>query len=337
MKISILDQSPVTAASSPREAVRQTLDLAVAADKLGYHRFWVSEHHNSMSFASASPEIMLTRIAGMTERIRVGSGGVLLGHYSPLKIAEQFRLLECFYPGRIDLGLGRASGADKLATSALHNGGELRDGGFERVAELRRLLAAAPRKDSSYNAVHASPMVESQPEIWILGTSPASAQYAAEHGLPYAFGAFINHEHLVPALETYHRNFRPSAVRQKPYVNLAVFAVACDSEERARQVIKTSELWVVRSFLHKQNVVFPSMAEAAAHSYTPNEELVLQFRRQAAVYGSVDKVASTLRNMTANLMADELTIITITEQFQDRLRSYELLAQALIEREAVSA
>ncbi len=331
MKLNILDQSPIIASATASDAIHETLRLAAAADTMGYHRYWVAEHHNTRSFASASPEILLGRIASLTQRMRVGSGGVLLSLYSPLKIAEQFRMLETLFPARIDLGLGRASGADPATTRALQPHLATAEDGFGRVRELIGYMRKDANTSTSFSEIHAVPPIDSLPEYWILGTSPASARFAADNGLPYAFGSFINNEHCIAALQTYHQHFRPSRLLERPYVALAVFVLAAESDTAARRLVKSSELWVTQTFVHGRNIPFPRMEEAEAHHYDLREQFVLEIRRQAAVYGDVEQVAERLQQLVASLAVNELTIVTICEHFEDRLRSYQLLAEALLD------
>lgn len=329
MKFSILDQSPVSEAGSARQAVDETLNLVCEAEARGYYRYWVAEHHNTRSFASASPEILMGRIASITERIRVGSGGVLLGHYAPLKVAEQFRMLETLFPGRIDMGLGRAGGSDKRTVKALQSGVSDGSDAFARVDELLAYLQKSAPQRSDYNEVHAAPAIDSIPEPWILGTSPASARYAAERGLRYSFGSFINAEHCITALQTYHQHFRPSAYLQKPYSQLAVFALCAESEREAQKLAGSTELWLVQSFVHGRNIPFPPAAKAAEYRYGLPERFVLDMRRQSAIIGNPAQVAERFALLARQLAVDEFAVVTITERYEDRLASYRLLAEAL--------
>ena len=327
IKYNILDQSPVSEGMTPEEAINNTVELAQLADSLGYYRFWVSEHHNTKSFASASPEIFIPRLASVTEKIRVGSGGVLLGHYSPYKIAEQFRLLEALFPGRIDLGIGRASGADSKAVSALGTSREDMENSFAKTSELIAYLRA-PEK-SPHNSVTAVPATGGMPEVWTLGTSPESALYAAKNGLPYAFGSFINDEMCIEVLQTYYQNFRPSELLKEPHIILAVFAICADTKEEAEKLSESSRLWLIRTFLHRENTVFPSYETASKYSYSPEEIMLYTMRRRAALIGDVKGVAEELKVLAKKLAVHEITVVTITHEHKDRLKSYSLLANEL--------
>ena len=325
MKLSILDQSPVVTGTSYEEAINRTLKLAQEADKLGYHRFWVSEHHNTKSFASASPEILLTRIASLTNNIRVGSGGVLLTHYSPLKVAEQFCMLENLFPGRIDLGIGRAGGGDAFTNRSLNPNMLNDDETFNKYNELISYLEQTTTLNKRVKAV---PQINSIPELWVLGTSPASALYAAERGLPYSFGSFINDEQCINSMQMYHQKFTPSKHMAKPYVNHAVYVICAETNDDAIRISRSSELWFIKTFIRKEDVPFPKFEEAVNTVYSPQEEMALDFRRKGTIIGDTDKVKSDLEKLAEKLAVNEFTIVTITDRFEDRLTSYRLLATA---------
>ena len=324
MILSILDQSPIVNGASARDAIHQTLQLAQEAEKLGYKRFWVSEHHNTKSFASASPEILLTKIAACTKKIRVGSGGVLLSHYSPLKVAEQFLMLETLFPKRIDLGIGRAGGGDAFTNRVLNSSAN-NDDAFKKLDELITYLDKERFPGRRVNAV---PAVNVIPELWVLGTSPASAAYAGERGLQYSFGSFINDEHCIQAMQTYHQKFVPSKYLSKPFVNHAVYVICAETDEEAARISKSSELWFVKSFLRREDIPFPTNEDAKDITFSLQEERVLAARRKGTIIGSVQKVKSKLESLAANLVVNEFTIVTITADFEDRLKSYRLLSKA---------
>ncbi|GMR25087.1 MAG: LLM class flavin-dependent oxidoreductase [Ignavibacteria bacterium] len=325
MTLSILDQSPVVTGTSYKKAIDQTLTLAKEAEKLGYHRFWVSEHHNTKSFASASPEILLTRIASLTNNIRVGSGGVLLTHYSPLKVAEQFCMLENLFPGRIDLGIGRAGGGDAFTNRSL-NPNMLDDD--QTLNKFNELISYLEQTTTLNKRVKAVPQINSIPKLWVLGTSPASALYAAERGLPYSFGSFINDEQCISSMQMYHQKFTPSKHLAKPYVNHAVYVICAETNDDAVRISRSSELWFIKTFIRNEDVPFPKYEETQSTVYSPQEEMALDFRRKGTIIGNVDKVKSDLEKLSEKLAVDEFTIVTITDRFEDRLTSYRLLARA---------
>jgi len=324
MKLSILDQSPIVNGMSAGDAIDQTLTLAQEADKLGYYRFWVSEHHNTKSFASASPEILLARIASLTKTIRVGSGGVLLSHYSPLKVAEQFLMLETLFPSRIDLGIGRAGGGDAFTNRVL-NPNMNNDDTFKKLDEL---IAYLDKKKFTGRRVNAVPAIDAFPELWVLGTSSASAVYAGERGLPYSFGSFINDEQCIQAMQTYHQKFTPSNYLSAPLVNHAVYVICAETDDDALRISRSSELWFVKSLLRREDIPFPTNEEVKNADYSLQEEMILAGRRKGTIIGSVDTVKARLNNLASALAVNEFTIVTITANFEDRLKSYRLLSEA---------
>ncbi len=217
LKLSVLDQSPVRAGGNPRQALEETITLAQATENLGYSRYWLAEHHGTEGFAGSSPEILVTRVAAATNTIRVGSGGVMLSHYSPLKVAENFKLLENLYPGRIDLGIGRAPGSDGLTAAALAYGSEI---GIEyfptKIADMMAFLSDEAPASEPFKTVRATPSVPQIPEVWLLGSSDQSAAYAAHFGLAYTFAHFITPQASKPILDYYRANFKPSDMLAAP-------------------------------------------------------------------------------------------------------------------------
>ncbi len=326
MKLSILCQSPVVEGRSAAQAVHETVALARAADDLGYHRFWVAEHHSDRALASASPEVMISHLASITRRMRIGSGGVLLPYYAPLKVAEQFNLLEVLFPGRIDLGLGRAGGSEGRAPQALRSRAD-QGPPFADVDELLTWLGPGSAQ-RSYPEVFATPCPARATPVWILGSSPASARYAAERGLPYVFGAFLDPRHLMAALSTYHQHFQPSRHLERPTVILAWFAVIGETEQDAQQQAASSEAWFVDTFLRGHNRPFPTAATALSASHGPQEQAMLMMKRQACSVGTAEQVLGQLRGLCQQLAVDEVMVVSITDDPARRLRGYELLARA---------
>ena len=326
LELSILCQSPVVEGRTPRDAVRETSELARKADAWGYKRFWVSEHHNDRALAGASPAVMISHLASVTQQIRVGSGGVLLPHHRPLAIAERFNLLEALFPGRIDLGLGRSGGSEGRVAQALDS----RVGKgvpFADVDELRAYLGEGT-KARPFEEVYASPRGPSPPPVWILGSSPASARYAASKGLPYAFGAFLDPRHMMAALATYHQNFEPDPSGSKPRVMVAWVALCAETQGEAERLAASSELWFIETFLRGQNLPFPSQARAEAADYSMQEEALLGFKRQAASVGTPERVLASLEQMGQQLMIDEFMLVSLCADHEARRRSYQLLAEA---------
>jgi luciferase family oxidoreductase group 1 len=330
MKWSILDQSPARQGYTEDTAIRDSLALARLCDRLGFHRYWLSEHHNSAALAGTAPEILVAAIAATTRRIRVGSAGVMLPHYSALKVAEQFRVLEAIAPGRIDLGVGRAPGSDQLTAMALNPHSNAHEEFPRQVYELQAWLTGAALPDEHpFRRVAAHPQGPTSPELWILGSSDYGAQLAAHFGLPYAFAYFFSDGRGVEqALSLYRRNYQPSARYPQPIATICVWALAADSESEARRLASARELWRI-GFDKGQRVPLASPEQAAAYPYTEAERAVIQNMRDKALVGTADQVAGMLRALAERLQLDEIVINTWTFDPVARERSYELLAQAL--------
>lgn len=326
-KLSILDQSPVINGISHSEALRKTIELAEISDKLGFNRYWVSEHHNSESFASASPEILLTAIASVTKSMRAGSGGVLINHYSPFKIAEQFNLLESLFPGRIDLGIGRAPGGDAGIVKALKS---MNSNAFDKTDELIKYMHNSHLK-KKFNNVIAVPSGTGIPEIWILGTSPESAVYAAKNGLRYAFGAFINDEFMLQCFQAYYQNFRPSEFLKQPYLNLALFVICGETDKDAERMSRCSEYWLVHTFLKGKDICFPDEETALKYNFSFEEKMLIEYRRNSALIGNPGMIKNKLTDMAEKYAVHEFTIVTITSENNDRINSYKLIANQMLD------
>jgi len=334
MRLSVLDQSPIRKDGNAATAVAETIALAKACDVLGYHRYWVAEHHNSNSFAGSAPEILVGRIAQETKHLRVGSGGVMLTHYSPLKVAEQFRLLELMTPGRIDLGLGRAPGTDQRTALALQAGpqGWGIDAFPSQVHLLKQFLedasGGAPLPpDHPYLGIHAMPRGESRPEMWLLGSGMHSAVYAAELGLPFSHAYFINTDGSEDACDEYRRRFKPSVWCDRPTISLGVAALVGETEEEAIRLAASRNLWVVR-LLSGNPILFPSPEEALAYELSEQERRMLTTVQKRSIVGTAQEVRARLLALAETHGAEELTVVTITYDFASRLKSYELLSDA---------
>lgn len=333
MRLSVLDQSPIRKGGTPADAVGETIALAKACEVLGYHRYWVAEHHNSNSFAGSCPEILIARLAAETKTMRIGSGGVMLTHYSPLKVAEQFRMLELLAPGRIDLGVGRAPGSDERTARALQAGPQAWgiDAFPSQLMVLRQFLddaAGTPFPDDHpYRGIHAMPKGPSRPEMWVLGSGIHSAVYAAELGLPFSHAHFISPEGSEEACAAYRQRFKPSNWCARPTVSMGVAALAADTAEDARRLSASRNLWVVR-LLTGHPIPFPSPEEALAYDFTEQERTLLRAIEIRSTVGTAGAVRTKLRDLAQRHGADELVVVTITYDYDSRLRSYELLANA---------
>jgi luciferase family oxidoreductase group 1 len=330
MKLSILDQSTAAKGGSEADAIQDTLALARLADTLGYHRYWVSEHHNSGSIVGTAPEVLMAGIAATTRRIRVGSAGVMLPHYSSLKVAEQFRVLEAIAPGRIDLGVGRAPGSDRKTAYALNPQDDMAAEAFPRqVLDLAAWVTGTSLGDNHpFGDIVAHPRGPTSPELWILGSSTYGAQLAAHFGLPYAYAYFFSDgKGVEEALDVYRQRYRPSARYPVPQATICIWALAADTDAEARHLLRTREHWRVG---FEKGVREPLVApeEAAAHAYTDDDQARIDALRRRAFVGTADAVAARLRAEAQRLGLDELVIVTWTFDAAARAHSYTLLAQA---------
>ena len=331
MKLSVLDQSPVSKGSVAADAIGHTLALARHCEALGYARYWLSEHHNSNSIVGSAPEVLMAAIAATTSRIRVGSAGVMLPHYAALKVAEQFRVLEAIAPGRIDLGLGRAPGSDRLTARALNPYASPGADDFpQQIVDLQHWLEGRRMpEDHPYRAITAQPQGPTSPQMWILGSSAYGAQLAAGLGLPYAYAYFFSDgQGVEQALELYRQNYRPSARFPVPQATICVWALAADSQAEAQRQLMTREHWRVR---FEQGLLGPLVApeEAAAYPYSQAELARIAQLRQRALVGTGAEVAARIVALAASLDLDEVVVNTWSYEPQVRRHSYALLAQAL--------
>jgi luciferase family oxidoreductase group 1 len=327
--LSALDLSPVTTATPGSAALRNSLDLARLADRLGYKRYWLAEHHNLASIASSAPEIMIGRIAAATTRIRVGSGGVMLVNHAPLMVAERFKVLEALFPGRIDLGLGRAPGTDPVTSYALRRRQDVREGDdfLERFQELLLLERGGFPQDHPFRAVHAVPADVALPPVWLLGSSGYSAELAATVGMGFAFAHhFAEHDAIGPML-SYRAHFKPSETLLAPYAILAVAAIAADTDAEAERIAVSADLNFVRR-AKGEYLPLASPEEAAAYPYAEIDRERIARQRERLVVGGVESVKSRLTALIEATRADELMITTMAYDHAARLHSYELLAEA---------
>ncbi len=333
MRLSVLDQSPIPSGATPARALANTIDLARTTERLGYERFWVAEHHGTAAFAGSAPEVLLARLGAETSRIRIGSGGVMLPHYSPLKVAEVFGVLEALYPGRIDLGIGRAPGGSPVETLALRRERSrtpFPDDFPEQVVELEAFLRGAFSDDHPFGRIHVSPRAPSSPDVWMLGSSMWSSAAAAQFGLPYAFAHFIDPVQTRAAIENYRENFASLHPRKTARTILALGAIAADTDADARRLSQSLRLF--RRLLMTGRPIGPiATPEEAIAELGPDSNESRGDRRSEwprVVVGSADRVQETLEAIASELDVDELMLVTVVHDHGARLRSYELLAQA---------
>ena len=328
MRLSVLDLVPVRSDQTTGDALAATRRLAQVADTGGFHRYWLAEHHSATGLAGTAPEVLAAAVASATRTIRVGSGGVLLSHYSALKVAEAFRVLEALFPGRIDLGIGRAAGATDLAGAALQPGPEAYgDEHFDRrLADLVALVTASLPPDHPYAGVLAMPDGPGAPEVWVLGSSADGADRAAALGLPFCFGHFITPTYGPQVVAGYRRRFGPSPRLPRPWATVAVSVVCADTDDEARRLAPRGERWR----LERQPVrgPVPTLEEAAARPLTPLEQAKLDQGRAKTVVGDPDRVRSGLIALAAEFEVDELLVVTVVHDAEAKRHSYRLLADA---------
>lgn len=320
--ISILDLVPIVAGGSASDALRNTLDLARHAEEWGYHRYWLAEHHNMPGIGSSATSVVIGHVAAGTSRIRVGSGGIMLPNHAPLMVAEQFGTLESLYPGRIDLGIGRAPGSDRLAARAMRRGLESDGENFpELLDELRAFLYGSGKL-----GVRAVPGEGLDIPMWLLGSSGFSAQLAGELGLPFAFASHFAPEYLLPALHLYRSHFRPSSMLDKPYAMVGISVVAADTMEEALRLSTSQQqqaLNLIRGRPGKLNPPVDSMEGL----WTEEEKDLVRRRMAYSIIGDRKAVNERLQEILRDTGADELIATGQIFDHQARLRSYELLAE----------
>ena len=327
LKLSVLDQSVAMAGRGQDESIRQTLALAQSAERLGYSRFWVSEHNSHPSIVGTAPEILMAAIATQTQRIRIGSAGVMLPHYASLKVAEQFRVLDALAPGRIDLGVGRAPGSDGKTAQLLNPDRYASENFPQQVMELQAWVKGHPLPvGHPGHGVFAYPQSATAPDVWMLGSSDYGAQLAAHLGLPYAFAWFITDgQGAEQALQMYRETFRPNAQLDKPHATLCLWALAADTDEEAWHLFKSRARWRMDRNMGRIGPMLPP--EQADRDYSVAEQMALDALKSNALVGSVSTVGAKLRSLADKLQLDELVIITWTHDPKAQLHSYELLAQ----------
>jgi len=328
LKLSILDQSPVVSGHSPAQAIAATLELARHAERLGYHRYWLAEHHAIAALADPCPEVLLARLGAETRRLRIGTGGVLLPYYSAFKVAEVFRMLESLYPGRVDLGIGRAPGGDARTAHAV-GGGQLptAEDFPQQVWELVGHLDGALPEDHPHKRVRLQPGGDTAPEVWLLGSSDYSGALAAQLGLRFAFAHFINPEGGDAVTRAYREGFQPSAREAAPAAIVCVFVICAADDAEAERRAASIDLRRLHMALGRDTPV-PTPDEAGHHAYTAEERRYVLGQRSRAVIGGPQKCRRELGELVERYGADELMVLTITGEYATRLESYERLAAA---------
>ncbi|PJZ50258.1 LLM class flavin-dependent oxidoreductase [Leptospira saintgironsiae] len=328
IRLSVLDQSPIRKGGTASQAVQETIELAKLTDRLGYHRYWVSEHHNILGLAGSSPEVLISHLAGETKGIRMGSGGIMLPNHSSLKVAENFRMLETLFPGRIDLGLGRAPGGDRLTAAILNPSNSFVQNDFiQQLMDLRDFLTDNAEPDSIQEKVKAIPVAETCPELWILTSSGESALIAAHFGMALSFAQFINPTGGYASIRAYKERFQPSEALPTPHASVGIFVLCADTKEKAEelQAVMDRQLLNIEKGISEGIL---SYEEIKPYVYSDMERVRLLHNRGRMIVGTPDTVKKRILDLTEEYGIDEVVVSTITYDFKDRVRSYELLAEA---------
>jgi luciferase family oxidoreductase group 1 len=329
LRLSVLDQSPVSQGSSGGEALRHSVDLAAHCEQLGYTRYWVAEHHATPMLASASPEVLISAIGAATSRIRIGSGGVMLPHYSPLKVAESFSMLAGMYGERIDLAVGRAPGSDPITAFALQRDRRVAspDDFPEQLGELLAYVNDAMPVTHRFARLAKLPGGLQRPDVWLLGSSPQSGDWAAELGLPYAFADFINPVGGADIAERYRQHYTASKQHPAPRVLVAIWTLCADTDAEAERLAASSRM-AFTLFLQGRLIPVPPIDTALTFLRDHADDVAALGRRRRWLVGSPDSVKPGIEELAAEYGAEEVMVVTITYDHDARKRSYELLADA---------
>lgn len=334
VKLGILDYAPIYEGSNGSEALQFTKQLAIRAEELGYHRFWMAEHHNIPSLASSSPEMIAMYLAGATNTIRVGTGGVMLPHYSPYKVAENFRVLEAAHPGRIDLGIGNTVGT-AVVNQALNETKNGKLGYGQSIQDVYKYITNEDDSEHRFNEITATPASLETPEMWLLSASTRNAKVAARYGLGYTYGLFPNTkgdkiQAGLEAVKTYREEFQPSAILKEPKVMLSIFVSAANSEHEAKQLAKALNLWLLGNDEFRQLKYYPSIATAENYSYNEREKKHIEHNASRMITGDINHVKQELINLIELFQADELMLVPHLASIESRLTAIELIAEALL-------
>ncbi len=326
--LNILDYSPIDEGATARDALLQTVELAKLADRLGFGRFWVAEHHKVMSVAGSSPEMLMMQLAASTERIRIGSGGVMLPHYSSYKVAENFRLLEALHPERIDLGIGR-SRSYKDVNQALNESKGIKVSYEQQIQDLQKYFTDDTESTHRFRQLVAMPVAETSPQMWLLGTGHGSATIAAKNGLAYAYAHFARPTaDGVEAVAAYQEKFRPSNLLAEPQVIIAVFAVVAETMEEAERLAKALDLWLLFVESETPPPYYPSSETAEHRGFSRAESEKVAKNRERMIIGDAETVKAEITRLAELYGADEVTVIPNISGASNRMKMLSLLAEA---------
>lgn len=326
IRLSVLDQSPIRKGADAELAVQETIALAKLTDTLGYTRFWVSEHHNTGSLAGSTPEVLIAHLAGQTKNMRIGSGGIMMPNHSTLKVAENFRMLEALFPGRIDLGMGRAPGTDRITASILNPSNQFKEQDFiEQLMDLQNYFHDTCEPGTVHARIRAIPQVKTIPDRWLLSSSGQSGLFAAHFGMGFSFAHFINPVGGPQNVAVYKERFQPSDELKIPQANMAIFVFCSEDEEKVIQHKAVMDHRFLQ--FERGSAILPiGYDDVKNESYTLAEQDRIRYNRQRVVAGTPEKVKARLTQLANDYGVDEVIAVTISESFEDRLQSYKLLA-----------
>jgi luciferase family oxidoreductase group 1 len=331
LKLSILDQSPISCGYTPQQALHASMELARAGERLGFERYWIAEHHNFSGLTCSAPEVMLSYIGASTKSIRIGAGAVLLPHYKPYRVAETYNMLATLFPDRIDLGIGRAPGGSAETSIALS------DNFLEKVRnmpnaveELLHFLQNDYPSDHMYSKIKASPVPEVSPTLWVLGTSEKSAILAAKNGTAYAFGHFMSDKSGADILRTYREQFKPCRTQKNPKSLIAVSVICAETTEKAEELALPVLLWRLQNAKGEGDKGVPKLEDAKSYYPVEKWSQIIYEAKDKMIIGNPIEVRQELMRMQKIYQADEIMVITITNRYEDRIRSYELLSEEII-------
>lgn len=328
VRLNILDYSPIDEGIHARQALLQTTELAKHAERLGYHRFWVAEHHQVFSLAASTPEMLMMHIAASTESMRIGSGGVMLPHYSPYKVAENFRMLEALHPNRIDLGIGR-SPSFRIVNKALNETKEKRLPYEQQVDDLYKYLTDDKTSDHRFQNLIATPIIDTVPDIWMLGSGTGSAKIASAKGAAFAYAHFANPSgDGIEIVQNYRNHFQPSSLLEQPQVMIAVFAIIAETAEEAEEIAKAFDLWLLFVESAHQPPYYPSIATAKNRGLSAVEKEKVKKNRNRVIVGNAPQVKAEIEHIADLYQADEIMIIPNFFGADNRLKGIDLLANA---------
>ncbi|MRH44233.1 MsnO8 family LLM class oxidoreductase [Aquibacillus halophilus] len=326
IRLSILDQTPIPEGSSAKQELLNTVRLAQIAERLGYHRFWISEHHLE-TLGHSSPEVLIPHIAANTSRIRVGSGGVMLPHYSAYKVAENFRLLEALYPNRIDLGVGRAPGGIPLATSALQENKTIHHDDFsQQIEDLIFYLTGSKDETHRFRGLKAMPEIDTIPELWVLGSSGGSAGLASKYGISYAFAQFISGQHGGEIVKNYQKGFRSSQMQEASCSIAAFFVVCAETDKEAERLASSLDVQFIKIAKGEQSGGVISPAQAMKYPFSTTDLHYVEENRKRLLVGSPETIKSQLLRYSQEYQTDEFMLATIMYDFHSKVKSYQLLS-----------